>query len=422
MIVNKNFNTLIMRSFLIITILYLVQIANSQNTNDSISKSIDLVIYDGSDLLSMHQCNQNYVSGYRFFSDYLDKILKGKQYLYAKLLFSGLIGLPLTHEEGHRSVLTHKKIGSVSQPFFNNKGAAYVKGVSDKTLIELRDTDFPSFIRLHTAGIESDFCISNDIIELIAFEDESKKILYEELILRELSTIQYHLTALIPQIMPKLSEEANELDRDIVGHDIWGMIRHLYRPNMSFYRYTQFDDLTFEEKKYAKKLAYRSFTNLLNPLLYFERPNYLLSNSLKFNFSIGHSLSPFGDYYEQRFYLFFKNKIKTSIYFREFMNDKAIFWGTGLKINNYKLFKNIYSSFNLDYWNQPENFSFLTQKRFSGFSTNIMLKHNIINYSESRKSKIGYFLDIYYKTKGFLPGYASLDKGIGLRIGLSFKY
>ena len=51
-----------------------------------------------------------------------------------------LITIPLTHEEGHRAVLTTNHIGSVSNPFFNENLAAYVKGVSDQTLIPVSYT------------------------------------------------------------------------------------------------------------------------------------------------------------------------------------------------------------------------------------------------------------------------------------------
>ena len=54
--------------------------------------------------------------------------------------------MPLTHEEGHRSILTVNYVGSISQPFFNESGAAYVNGVTDQTLMDLRDNDLPTYI------------------------------------------------------------------------------------------------------------------------------------------------------------------------------------------------------------------------------------------------------------------------------------
>ena len=156
--------------------------------------------------------------------------------------------MPLTHEEGHRSILTHKNIGSISQPFFNSKGAAYVKGVTDETLLNLRDTDFPTYIRLHTAGLESDNMLANEMENLLVFEEDSFNILKEEYLLRKLSAIGYHLYTFLPKMMPNIKEDENDLENDIVGHDIWGMVRHLHRPEMEFHRYTQFKDLTTVEK------------------------------------------------------------------------------------------------------------------------------------------------------------------------------
>ena len=241
---------------------------NLFSQNDPIAhKTYNFVISDGSESYSMHQINQNYVSGYRIFSRSIDSILPNKKVgSLVKVLFVSIIGMPLTHEEGHRSVLTHKGIGSISQPFFNNKGAAYVKGVKDESLISLRENDFSNYIRLHTAGLESDQMLTSEMENLLFFNEETFECLEVEYMLRKLSPIFYNLTTFIPSLSPNIKEDTNELDRDIVGHDVWGMVRHLHRPDMEFHRYTNFEDLTKVEKSYAKKMAWRSFSNFLNPM------------------------------------------------------------------------------------------------------------------------------------------------------------
>jgi hypothetical protein len=82
--------------------------------------------------------------------------------------------MPLTHEEGHRSILTSLGIGSISKPYFNSDGAAYVTGVTDATLSNLRDSSLPDYIRLHTAGLESDYCL-NKRAEILAFSGQEEK-------------------------------------------------------------------------------------------------------------------------------------------------------------------------------------------------------------------------------------------------------
>ena len=411
-----------MKIQILITLIFYSIIGHTQVKKDSLQKTYEFTIYDGSESFTMNQFSKNYLSSYRIFSRTIDELIPNKKVkMVVKFSAISLFGLPYTHEEGHRSVLTSKGIGSISQPFFGSNGAAYVKGVKDIELINLRNTDLPNYARLHSAGLESDYMIASKVEEFVAFEEESYEVLKEEYLLRKMGLMTYHLTTLIPPLMPKLAEEDNELKRDIVGHDIWGFVRHLHRPSMPFFRYTDFEDLTNAEKKYAKGLAWKSFSNLLSPIL-FGKTNFHLNTNLKGNFSIGHSLSPFGDYFEQIFYLFYKNKHKIIFYLREFMNRDKTFFASGVKLHNYKWSKKVATSFGLDVWNQPESLSFTTTNNKLG--GNIYLKLNYFTYQNKDNfiKGIGLFTEGFYKAEGFLPEFASLDNDFGIRFGLSFSY
>ena len=119
-------------------------------------------IADGTNtLFTMNQFNSLVLNGYRIGFGQIDykKITKKEKSIISssQMLISGLLTLPFTHEEGHRSVLTEEQIGSLSSPFINSKGVAQVTGVTDAVLQNLRDTKLPNYIRLHNAGLESDF-------------------------------------------------------------------------------------------------------------------------------------------------------------------------------------------------------------------------------------------------------------------------
>ena len=135
-------------------------------------------IYNGSiNMMTMEQSDEIFSSTYQLASRiYFDTLAplntsfwKQNAIFSPFFLFDFIILEPFTHEEAHRAILTNKGIGSISQPFMKPVkvhglyigGAAYVKGVSDDTLKNLRDTDLPSFIRLHTAGIESDYILAS---------------------------------------------------------------------------------------------------------------------------------------------------------------------------------------------------------------------------------------------------------------------
>ena len=59
-------------------------------------------------------------------------------------------------------------------------------------------------------------------------------------------------------------EEENEWERDIVGHDVLGMIRHLHNPESEFHRYTKYSELN-EEENMLIRIGLKSLINIVNP-------------------------------------------------------------------------------------------------------------------------------------------------------------
>ena len=74
---------------------------------------------------------------------------------------------------------------------------AKVTGVTDTTLKNLRDTNLPSYIRLHTAGLESDFTYLNSLNSKLSFEEEEYKYIKGDILARNLGVSFYHLTSFI---------------------------------------------------------------------------------------------------------------------------------------------------------------------------------------------------------------------------------
>jgi hypothetical protein len=245
-------------------------------------------------LFTMRQFNVDFLSGYRLTSTMLRKNFKPwlsfATQAAVELFFFG----PLTHEEGHRSILVQQNIGSISQPFFLSKRGGYIEGVTDATLEKLRNTNFPVFVRLYTAGLESDYLLTHREESLLAFNEDTYKTLRIDYIFRKVLMMHYYLIVFIKYDVDG-KEETNELKRDIVGNDVYGQARHLFRPDMTFSRYTQYKDLTGEEINYVKKMGYRSLFNLVN-LNLIGISNVGITENLRMNVGMGHALCPFGDF------------------------------------------------------------------------------------------------------------------------------
>ncbi|HEX7584060.1 MAG TPA: hypothetical protein VF373_05190, partial [Prolixibacteraceae bacterium] len=268
-------------------------------------------------LFTMRQFNVDYLSSYRVVSTALDKSFSPViNYSLQSVVIILELG-SLTHEEGHRSILSAKNIGSISQPFYFSKRDGFVDGVTDLTLKNLRDTNFPTFMRLYTAGSESDYMLCNREESLMAFGDESFRNLAAEYLIRKASLIQYYLIGFVHYDIDGV-EETNELTRDVVGNDVYGAARHLFRPTMPFHRYTLFNDLTSEEKNFVYKMGYRSLFNLIN-LNLIGIPSIAISKNLRLNFGMGHVLCPFGDFTDENFWIP-STKFKLLAYVRGFQN------------------------------------------------------------------------------------------------------
>ena len=181
-----------------------------------------------------------------------------------------IVFIPITHEEAHRAVLTSKNIGSISQPIIKMvsplMGAAYVKGVTDAALKNLRETDFPVFIRMHTAGLESDYSIMQKNFSELVFEynDVGKMTVLEvppcfwEYYNRTISIVGYEVFNVIGKGIG-ITEETDELERDIVGDDICGMIHHLFNSQAEYHRYYSKQDFSNEEKGFLKRVAFKRY-------------------------------------------------------------------------------------------------------------------------------------------------------------------
>ena len=106
-------------------------------------------------------------------------------------------------------------------------------GVADATLENLRDTKFPRFNRLHRAGFESDYVLATREETLTSRGEESHKNLAVEYLIRKADIIGFFTEGTF-KYRRDGAEEANELERDVVGDDLYGAIRHPFRPTMEY--------------------------------------------------------------------------------------------------------------------------------------------------------------------------------------------
>jgi len=215
-------------------------------------------------------------------------------------------------------------------------------------------------------------------------------------------------------------EEENELERDIVGHDVYGMVRHLFRPGMEFKRYTDFSELTEEEKKYVERIGIRSNLLIVNSCL-------IPINAIKFpekislNLSAGYCIAPFGDFIDEN--IFFKyDKFNISFYARQVQNRHTWFPGFGLGLVEYKPVDWFSATVRGHFWMQPENLDFNTTAGVPGGAGEASLNFILPNKNEGAVKGMGINIGVLYKTKGFMPEIESHDEHFRMSAGLVVRY
>ncbi len=389
---------------------------------DTLRKFTDysFVIQDSpSQLVTMRQVNQNYLSAYRLFARGLYAVSSDDKFAdLIQMLFQSILFLPLTHEEGHRSILTVNNIGSISQPYFNKYGAAYVKGVTDQTLRALRDNDLPTYIRLHAGGLESDYMLTRRMETLGSFEKDDFKYYRWEYWFRKSGILQYYVTGLFGFDLD-LKEEENELERDIVGYDTYSAVRHLFRPDGDFYRYTKYKELSGEEKKFVNRMGFRSLLNLLNPLM-IGRENFKVGKDLSCNFGMGYTMAPFGDFIDENIWIKYK-EFNFHAYARQYQNRNNWFPAFGLSLVDFKLHKRLFADISGHFWNQPKDYDFNTDESFNGGAVDVDLRYFFFNKRDTWLNGFSIDLGIIYKTAGYLPEELYFKETFGLRIGTTIR-
>jgi hypothetical protein len=366
---------------------------------------------------TMRQVDENSLSGFRLFSDTLNRELKPVLSYVLQGAFGLLFWKTVTHEEAHRSILVGEDIGAVSHPFPFSERSGYVDGVTDAILRNLRDTKFPTFIRLHTAGFESDYMLATREETLMSLGDDSYRNLVVDYLLRKFAIVRYFTEGIFKHDTDG-PEETDELRRDVVGNDLYGAIRHLFRPAMPYARYTRYADLTDQERHYLHRVEGRTFLNLANANI-IGISNFRLSDDLRVNVGLGHCMGPFGDFIDQKLWLSFRGKVRISAYLREFENLDHWFLGAGIGINDQPVAKRLNVSAMVHYWNQPVGLSFTERRGKAGGAVDVTGRYRLLLRPDSRFRYLSLDVGLIYKSAGFLPEEIELGEYLGVRFGLS---
>jgi hypothetical protein len=339
------------------------------------------------------------------------------------------------HEEYHRAVMSHYGVNSFNgmNHFPIGANLIYVSNVKDEDLIRLKKESPADMVRLHSAGIESDYALINNLQRNNFFYDQN--LLHEILYVMLTVNSHYYIFASsspnwVDKEIPKRNEiEKTVSERDFTGYDMTAWAYDLFRPDepyeargphpsgVGINRYRTTQDLTNDELKYLKNRFYWHSINYLSPMLFGLRSVSLGNSELTGNFAMRHLLTSFGTDVSAQVFLKYK-PFNMAFAYHSYLNYDHYFPAIEAELVDYPLYFGefgIFLSPRIIMGLQPENQKFKTgNPEFLGLF-GLRADFTVNKYFLP-------FIALTAKTDGWVAGNEYLDSNISVEIGVSARF
>jgi hypothetical protein len=361
------------------------------------------------DMLAEHIANK------LFHKNLLEKFL----FSYA---YNGLLSTPFLSVEAERELLSTKGLHvSYNPTLFSPYGRSYSYGLDNIEMSNLRNSDFPTYMRLHTIQNDVHYTAAKLIEEKLARVDLSNinnkfnyVFLYGvELLSHRESNVFWGLGS-EPQTS-NFSENKQPLIID--PQKSW--IKYLFEPGFGYKRQVTADDLSANETRYLRRSSLFSLLNFISPQM-LGSGKIKLSDNNRFTFSLNYLRTVFGEMFEQNIWLM-HNSTLSGIFLRQYVNHEKAGIGLGYKWYDTPLANNLYLTSNLNYWCQPSECSFYDRSFSNGFSINQQLEWQFAKDKYIKRNNMSLFLGYNYKSKGYEPENFHLKANFDVQLGIKMR-
>lgn len=347
------------------------------------------------------------------------------------------------HEEYHRAVMTLRGVNSFDEVLLCRIGSTTisVSHETDEEMAMLCDQYHPDFIRLMAAGLEGQ-TMQNTRMHRDEFFFHHH--LNHEVILL---TNALNNTAYLAMCgWGWADEDTREMnahettiaERDFTGMDLMAWAHGLFNPDTPYAargthpsgtgidRYITTADLSPEAIRYLRRQTFVDLINCLSPLMIgisrFDLGDHW-GGRLYGNFALRHYLTSFGD--DNSLELLFqllrpeRHPLNAYLVLHNYNNYQHPFAGLEVGLVDLPLWEGrLLLSPNLHGWLQPE--TFLTSQARPGGSVTLRLAANLKQGSDPYALCIPY-LEVGYKTQGWVAGNVYLDASPLLNAGLRWR-
>ncbi len=338
------------------------------------------------------------------------------------------------HEEFHRAVLTHNGVSSFDEvyefPLF--RSVIQVKRVKDADLEHLKSRSPQDWVRLQSAGIEGESLLIRQLRQRYFFEDNNRNNVL--IFIETLNPLLYLWTCTQTSSDSEIDAmnlvQTNVEERDFTGYDFTAWVYDLFRPNEPYTnrgehitgtgvdRYIRVGDLSGEELNYLKDMVWLNLVNLIAPSSFGIRAFRFEGKKthLDLNFDFAHYLAPFGFAVDLNVYLKWDDQ-RWFLIVRNQVNRRH--WFPALEVTDFRIPLNVgkfhlFLTPALGLWMQPENLLFEDDAGMAGGLFSLRCDVFWLDF-------VNPYVEIATKTRGWVPGWVSLNEEARVSAGLNWK-
>ena len=337
------------------------------------------------------------------------------------------------HEEYHRGVMTQYGVNSFNEVLLFRLGSSSiaVSHETDEEMAMLCDSYHPDFVRLMGAGHEAQVDLNRNLQsnQFFYHQDLFNSVIYWMTAVQNFMYIATCVNGDGDEMMHERNAvEFNIEDRDFTGMDMNAWVDALWYPEKPYAdrgthpsgnginRYIMTEDLPEECVQYLRKQAGLDLFNFLSPMLIgFHRFRLANTESGPYygNFAFRHYLTSFGDDISLDLYLQAPwANLYTTLH--SYNNFDHHFGGLEVGLVDFPLFDNrLLVGGTLMGWIQPKDMLFKTPTgSFGGLAKTRMSYHSRF---------VDPYLELGWKSNGWVAGNANLGSGFFLRAGLRWQ-
>ena len=305
----------------------------------------------------------------------------------------------------------------------NSYNNTYLYNLNNGILSDFKNDNYLDFMRLHTVRNDRNYVNSFLLEEEIAKIDLSNRnnqysfrmLYWVELFLGRAMNIYNPFKKDMKQFDKSEEKQPLIIDRN----RSW--VKYLFNPEMGYQRHIRQPDLTSEEEKYLKRSSYWSWLNLVSPQM-FLISKFPLGEKNSFTFSVNYLRVPFGEMFGQNIWLMHNHSQLHGIFIKQFRNYNKTTFGIGYKLYDVALFRNMYVTSSVDFWQQPADFDFKTTSSFNGFCVSQIFGYQFLPHQFSGQNRLSLFLGYDYKSKGYMPESFFMEENFNVRAGFKWHF